>query len=62
GTNGVDALKRGGKTWCITQDKNSCVVYGMPRSVEEKGLSDESLSLEAIGPRIIQLCNPSVAR
>ncbi|GAB0056101.1 Protein-glutamate methylesterase/protein-glutamine glutaminase [Candidatus Magnetaquicoccaceae bacterium FCR-1] len=62
GTNGVDALKRGGKTWCITQDKNSCVVYGMPRSVEEKGLSDESLSLETIGPRIIQLCNPSVAR
>ncbi|MBF0213354.1 MAG: chemotaxis-specific protein-glutamate methyltransferase CheB, partial [Magnetococcales bacterium] len=60
GTNGVDALKRGGKTWCITQDKHSCVVYGMPRSVEEKGLSDESLSLEAIGPRIIQLCNPSV--
>lgn len=62
GTNGVDALKRGGKTWCITQDKHSCVVYGMPRSVEEKGLSDESLPLDAIGPRIIQLCNPSVAR
>ncbi|MBF0271196.1 MAG: chemotaxis-specific protein-glutamate methyltransferase CheB [Magnetococcales bacterium] len=62
GTNGVDALKRGGKTWCITQDKQSCVVYGMPRSVEEKGLSDEALSLDAIGPRIIQLCNPSVAR
>ncbi|MBF0627695.1 MAG: chemotaxis-specific protein-glutamate methyltransferase CheB [Magnetococcales bacterium] len=62
GTNGVDALKRGGKTWCITQDKQSCVVYGMPRSVEEKGLSDESLPLDAIGPRIIQLCNPSAAR
>ncbi|MBF0340820.1 MAG: chemotaxis-specific protein-glutamate methyltransferase CheB [Magnetococcales bacterium] len=62
GTNGVDALKRGGKTWCITQDKSSCVVYGMPRSVEEKGLSDESLSLDAIAPRIIQLCNSSVAR
>ncbi|MEO5332342.1 MAG: chemotaxis-specific protein-glutamate methyltransferase CheB [Magnetococcus sp. YQC-5] len=62
GTNGVDALKRVGRTWCITQDKNSCVVYGMPRSVDEKGLSDESLPLDAIGPRIIQLCNQPVAR
>ncbi|NGZ05504.1 MAG: chemotaxis-specific protein-glutamate methyltransferase CheB [Magnetococcales bacterium] len=62
GTNGVDALKRGGKTWCITQDRHSCVVYGMPRSVEEKGLSDESLSLDAIGPRINQLCNPAAVR
>ncbi|MBF0295749.1 MAG: chemotaxis-specific protein-glutamate methyltransferase CheB [Magnetococcales bacterium] len=62
GTNGVDALKRAGRTWCITQDKQSCVVYGMPRSVEEKGLSDESLPLDAIGGRITQLCNLPVAR
>ncbi len=62
GTNGVDALKRTGKSWCITQDKNSCVVYGMPRSIEEKGLSDESLPLDAIGSRIVQLCNQPVAR
>ena len=57
GTNGVDALKRAGKTYCITQDKRSCVVYGMPRSVDEKGLSDESLPLEQIGSKIAEICS-----
>ena len=56
GTNGVDALKRVGKTYCITQDKQSCVVYGMPRSVDERGLADESLPLDKIGPKIRELC------
>ncbi|MEG3638094.1 chemotaxis-specific protein-glutamate methyltransferase CheB [Magnetococcus sp. PR-3] len=56
GTNGVDALKRSSKTYCITQDRDSCVVYGMPRSVEEKGLSDEALPLEQIGRRIQEIC------
>lgn len=56
GANGVDALKRAGQTFCITQDKGSCVVYGMPRSVDEKGLSDLSLPLEEIGPKISDLC------
>ncbi|MBF0131443.1 MAG: chemotaxis-specific protein-glutamate methyltransferase CheB [Magnetococcales bacterium] len=52
GANGVDALKRSGHTYCITQDKTTCVVYGMPRSVDEKGLSDLSLPLDEIGPKI----------
>ena len=56
GTNGVDALKRMGKAYCITQEKNSCVVYGMPRSVDEKGLSDLSLPLKQIGKKVIELC------
>ncbi|MBF0187941.1 MAG: chemotaxis-specific protein-glutamate methyltransferase CheB [Magnetococcales bacterium] len=56
GANGVDALKRGGKTYCITQSEKSCVVYGMPRSVEEKGLSDEAVDLDGIGERIADLC------
>lgn len=57
GANGVNALKRMGNTYCITQDKESCVVYGMPRAVDEMGLSDESLALDLIGPRIHDLCN-----
>lgn len=56
GTNGVDALKRAGKTYCITQEQHSCVVYGMPRSVDERGLSDLSLPLEQIGPKITEIC------
>ncbi|NGZ29284.1 MAG: chemotaxis-specific protein-glutamate methyltransferase CheB [Magnetococcales bacterium] len=57
GANGVDALKRMGRTYCITQEKESCVVYGMPRAVDEMGLSDESLPLNQIGARIYELCN-----
>ncbi|WP_143814681.1 CheB methylesterase domain-containing protein, partial [Magnetofaba australis] len=56
GANGVDALKRANKTYCITQDKESCVVYGMPRSVEEMGLSDEPIPLDRIGQRIQEIC------
>jgi two-component system, chemotaxis family, protein-glutamate methylesterase/glutaminase len=47
GCNGVRALKRHG-CYCITQSEASCVVYGMPRAVDEAGLSDRSLALEAI--------------
>ncbi|MBF0588584.1 MAG: chemotaxis-specific protein-glutamate methyltransferase CheB [Magnetococcales bacterium] len=56
GANGVDALKRRGNCYSITQDMNSCVVYGMPRTVEEKGLSDEVLPVDQIGPRIAEIC------
>ncbi|MBF0448323.1 MAG: chemotaxis-specific protein-glutamate methyltransferase CheB [Magnetococcales bacterium] len=56
GANGVDALKRAGHTYCITQSKQSCVVYGMPRSVDEKNLSDLSLTLDEIGPTISKIC------
>ncbi|MBF0621712.1 MAG: chemotaxis-specific protein-glutamate methyltransferase CheB [Magnetococcales bacterium] len=57
GANGVDALKRMGKTYSLTQSKETCVVYGMPRSVEEMGLSDEVLPLGRIGRRIVELCS-----
>ncbi|MBF0623818.1 MAG: chemotaxis-specific protein-glutamate methyltransferase CheB [Magnetococcales bacterium] len=56
GANGVKALKQSGKNYCLTQDEQSCVVFGMPRSVEEMGLSDESLPLDRIGPRIVEIC------
>jgi two-component system, chemotaxis family, protein-glutamate methylesterase/glutaminase len=47
GCNGVRALKRHG-CYCITQSEQTCVVYGMPRAVDEAGLSDRSLALDAI--------------
>jgi len=50
---GADGLKgcqlinqHGGSIW--TQDKSSCVVYGMPKAVDEAGLSDARLSLEQL--------------
>ncbi|MDD5676040.1 MAG: CheB methylesterase domain-containing protein, partial [Chitinivibrionales bacterium] len=47
GCSGVRALKRH-PCLCLTQTEQTCVVYGMPRAVDEAGLSDKSLSLEAI--------------
>ncbi|MEO5363663.1 MAG: chemotaxis-specific protein-glutamate methyltransferase CheB [Magnetococcus sp. DMHC-8] len=56
GANGVKGLKRSGRTYCVTQSRESCVVYGMPRVVEEMGLSDASLALDQMGAHISALC------
>ncbi len=56
GANGVKGLKRSGRTYCLTQSRESCVVYGMPRVVEEMGLSDLSIALEQMGATISALC------
>ncbi len=54
GTLGCAEIKRAGGT-VYTQDEASCVVYGMPRSVVEKDLSDVVAPLEAIHQPIISL-------
>ena len=47
GTIGATAIKgQGGEVW--SQDEYSSVVYGMPRSIAEAGLSDRVLDLEEI--------------
>lgn len=57
GTDGVNALKRNCSCYCITQDEKSCVVYGMPASIVEVGLSDEKLDIMKIGKRIVEIVN-----
>lgn len=54
GMNGVRTLKSRG-CFSITQSADSCVVYGMPRAVDEAGLSDESISLDRLAPRVLHL-------
>lgn len=54
GMKGVQAMKEKG-CYCLTQAEETCVVYGMPRSVDEAGLSDEQVALEDLAPRIIEL-------
>lgn len=39
----------------IAQNRESSVVYGMPKAVVEAGAADEVLSIEEIGPRIASL-------
>lgn len=53
GLDGVRALRvAGGKT--LTQNEESCVVYGMPRAVELAGCTDESASLENMASQIVK--------
>jgi two-component system, chemotaxis family, protein-glutamate methylesterase/glutaminase len=54
GTEGVRALKRKG-CYCLAQTQETCVVYGMPRSVIEAGLSDEQVDLDHMAQRIATL-------
>ncbi|MBY0451016.1 MAG: chemotaxis-specific protein-glutamate methyltransferase CheB [Cyanobacteria bacterium] len=44
GALGVKAIKEA-NGYCITQSAESCVVYGMPKQIDDWGLSDQSVSL-----------------
>ncbi len=53
GAEGLSYIKNiGGKTFA--QDKNSCVIYGMPRAAYEKGCVDFVLSPEEIKNKIVK--------
>lgn len=54
GKKGVAALKQKG-CYCITQSEDTCVVYGMPRAIDDAGLSDERLDPLSITQRIVNL-------
>ncbi len=54
GLAGVRALKRK-SCYCVTQTESSCVVYGMPRAVDEAGLSNESMGIDQMALRIAEL-------
>jgi two-component system chemotaxis response regulator CheB len=56
---GVDG--REGAAWIkanggsvLTEAEDSCVVYGMPRSVVEAGLSDASVTLDRMAQAIVE--------
>jgi two-component system chemotaxis response regulator CheB len=58
---GMGSDGRDGAAWikarggCIlTESEESCVVYGMPRSVVDAGLSDESVPLERMAQAILE--------
>jgi two-component system, chemotaxis family, protein-glutamate methylesterase/glutaminase len=54
GTTGAAWIKSQGGI-ILTEDETSCVVYGMPRSVVEAGLSDQSVPLEGIAEAIMEI-------
>ncbi|BCO09002.1 hypothetical protein GF1_13780 [Desulfolithobacter dissulfuricans] len=53
GTKGLEILKRKG-AWIIGQDRETCVVYGMPKAPAEKGLLDVVAPLDKIADEIIK--------
>jgi two-component system chemotaxis response regulator CheB len=54
GLQGARKLKRAGSIlW--SQDKQSCVVYGMPQAVEKAGLSDRVVALDELGPLLARI-------
>ncbi len=59
GMKGIQALKARG-CYCITQSAETCVVYGMPRAVDEAGLSDERADLDTMAERIEKLIRGSL--
>lgn len=52
GTEGIRNLKAGKKVHVISQDQESCTVYGMPKAVVTAGLSDQTVPLERIAQEI----------
>ncbi|MCB2291643.1 chemotaxis-specific protein-glutamate methyltransferase CheB [Clostridium sp. CS001] len=52
GTEGVKVLKELCDCYCITESETSCVVYGMPRCIDEAKLSNESIHIRDIGEMI----------
>ncbi len=54
GMDGIRVLKRK-HCYCLAQTEETCVVYGMPRAVDEAGLSDEKVPLDLVAGRIVRL-------
>ena len=53
GKEGCRMMKQSGSDiW--SQDEKSSVIYGMPMAVAKAGLTDEVLSLDDIGPRLVE--------
>lgn len=54
GMKGVRTLRKHG-CYSITQSEESCVVYGMPRAVDEADLSDENVPLNSLAKRVVEI-------
>ncbi len=54
GTKGIQMLKKHKKIYVISESQDTCVVYGMPRSIEQQGLSDKVVPINQIADAIIK--------
>ncbi|UCG11923.1 MAG: chemotaxis response regulator protein-glutamate methylesterase, partial [Deltaproteobacteria bacterium] len=61
GSEGAGVLKRAG-AYVIAQDKDSSVVWGMPRSIAESGNADQVLPLDRISHAVVTMIRQSKLR
>lgn len=54
GTEGIKNLQKRKQTTVISQSEDTCIVYGMPRSVVQAGVSQEVVPLTKIANEIIK--------
>jgi two-component system chemotaxis response regulator CheB len=54
GSEGIRYLNQYKKTYVISQEASSCVVYGMPKAVETGGLSNEVQPLKSVANSIVK--------
>ncbi|MBO4291316.1 MAG: chemotaxis-specific protein-glutamate methyltransferase CheB [Lachnospiraceae bacterium] len=54
GTDGIRNLKKKKEPYVVSQNAETCVVYGMPKSVTNAGLSNEEIPLEKIAEKITE--------
>lgn len=53
GTKGIQNLRAKKKTHVIVQEASTCAVYGMPKSVVQAGMANQTVPLEQIAQEII---------
>ena len=56
GARGMKEMKDAGSSLNIAQDKESSVVFGMPKEAIKAGGVDKTLPLEQIAPKVISHC------
>ncbi|MBD8915447.1 MAG: hypothetical protein EGR77_05570 [Pseudobutyrivibrio sp.] len=50
----IQQLKKHKKIYVISESQDTCVVYGMPRSIEQQGLSDKVVPINQVADAIIK--------
>jgi two-component system chemotaxis response regulator CheB len=55
GSDGICKLKLNNKAYIISQDENTCVVYGMPKAAVQTGMVDKVVPLTEIAQEIMKI-------
>ena len=52
GTNGILSLEKAKPIYVISQNAETCVVYGMPKAIAETGIVNEVVPLDQVASTI----------